>query len=170
MTREPLISGPSGPGPRPSPGPRWRAGLLWGSMIALGLAVACSIPTDVEFKEVLAVIDSGDRDLPELSVPGSVEQGETFTVSFNTYFGGCEEPGRTDSGVDGKRADIFPYTNARILIEHEVCPDRLGIKPREVRLRFTEPGEATVVLHGMRLRVRDTTVVEVAATVDVTSR
>lgn len=90
-------------------------------------------------------------DTARVEVPDTVERGRAFTVTVTAFAGGCrQESAGTDASVDGLRAEVRPYHYLR---RSAACTDDLLLIPHTVRIRFDQPGTATVRVMGTRNRL-----------------
>ena len=116
--------------------------------VLAGLLVsACGILGPDE-KLVIGAIDIFNLDdIDPLVVPDSVAVGKEFLVTVTTTGGGCYRAGnRTDVEIQGNVATITPYDYR--YIGGDACILPLYYFTHETTLRFTEAGEAKVILRG----------------------
>jgi len=84
----------------------------------------------------------------QVQVPGSVEQGQPFTVTVVTYGNGCIEKGETKVEVEELRAEVRPYDYNTS--SGNDCNDELRQHQHTVTLSFGETGTAEVVFFGQK--------------------
>jgi hypothetical protein len=102
-----------------------------------------------------------------VEAPASVQVGRDFTVTVRTFGGGCVSA--AGASVTYHRPEltlavIVPYDNSR-LPPGTPCADVLTRPARDVTLRFTTPGTATIRVEGRREPDGGRAVVEVPVTV-----
>jgi hypothetical protein len=92
------------------------------------------------------IIESRELHAPVLTAPDSVTAGTEFQVSVTTlgYSGWTAD--RTDVSTRAGQAVIRPYYR----VHDSGCIPLLLTLTRSVRLRFDEPGTATIVVQGLR--------------------
>ena len=115
------------------------------ALAPLLLLTACSGATGLEpgSRRVVGVIDVGSQSLRALAAPDTVAAGAPFVVTVTTFgSSSCTRADGAEVEVRGLVAEVVPYdreaTGAR------VCTDDLRPFPRDVTVRFSAPGQATV--------------------------
>ena len=107
------------------------------------LATACGC-TRYKIEPALVVLRS---DTAKLTVPDSVNTGESFTVSVGVFGGGCtREHARPIVRVRGDTAEIRPRMRRMV---SDSCTANLLILSQEVPVRFAAPGVALVRVVGV---------------------
>ncbi len=133
------------------------------------------------YQHRVAVIDSGSRDDPEtglwgvrVTTPDTAAVGEEIPVRIRTYGDGClvrDQPraGGTSVDVDGLMARLQPWDvfdlGPRSLDGIWGCSDALLYWSRIVRVRFDEPGSATIIVRGISRATNPERITEVERTV-----
>lgn len=108
------------------------------TLILLAAGFGCSI-LDPTFSEPATI---SDDDLGEITVPATVAPGVSFTVSIQTFGGGCTRRiARTESRTEGRVAEIRPYNETT---RSNVCTSDLLLLRHSVTLMFADPGPVTV--------------------------
>ncbi len=85
-----------------------------------------------------------------ITLPKSVQSGESFEITVITLGGGCMEQGETEVEVQGLQADITPYDYRIIPPAGTACPLYGEDYPHTVGLSFAEKGTATLLFHGIK--------------------
>jgi hypothetical protein len=106
------------------------------------LAAACA-DGDVE----IGVVDHHGESEEVLVAPSSARVGEAFTVTVNTYGGGCHEAEWMLVETTSDAAELTPYDRVR----DGVCTAVLNRLPHEAELAFSTPGEKILRVHGRRV-------------------
>ena len=115
-----------------------------GMMAVLCATSACDIWGSPGFGAYSVLVSLGDT--AEISVPDSAGVSQTFSVSIETFGGGCVvAPIRTDLEVQDTVARIFPWDFDSGKSD---CPDTLMFLHHEVQLSFTRPGTAIIDIVG----------------------
>jgi hypothetical protein len=134
-----------------------RRGLRLGLLVGLPLAAAavgCHSSTGPDISPDVGVIEHyGDGPAGLIDAPAVVRAGQDFTVTVRTFGGGCvsaagasvtyHRPPALDLAV------VVPYDNTRVPAG-VACTSDLRRAPRDVTLRFTTPGAATIRVEGRR--------------------
>jgi hypothetical protein len=119
----------------------WNRALAF-SCIAAAIFSACSAPTGEEYEiipgNLVPLIGSSAR---VLVAPDTVRVGELFTISIRTFRSSCLVPSATLANIGSTLADLTVWDRRPTNIP---CPDDFRPIPREVSLRFSEAGVATV--------------------------
>jgi hypothetical protein len=90
----------------------------------------------------------GDTTVVEL--PAAVRVGESATVRFFSFGGGCIRPDTTEAQVSGLSAEIRPYRlDLTGLPPNTACTSELRLDPHASQLRFEQPGRARVRILGL---------------------
>lgn len=114
-----------------------------GMMAALSTS-ACDIWGSPGFGAYSVLVSLGDT--AEISVPDSAGVGETFSVSIETFGGGCVVAAiRTDLEIRDSVARIFPWDFDS---GESDCPDTPLFLHHEVELSFSQPGTAIIDIIG----------------------
>lgn len=115
-------------------------------------------------ERVFGTIDYYGRPI-SVTVPETVEVGETFSVTVVTYGNGCIDAGETDVRLEPQRAEIRPYDYN--VTPGRPCDDTLNRYEHAATVIFTKEGEAEVVVYGQRLAETGATNTQVSRTVTV---
>ncbi len=128
-----------------------RHALLRGAALAaaLSLLTACGddgglVPTTVLLPAT--VVFYGDT--AAVTVPDSVRAFVPFVVTVQSFGGGCIALDQTGVVVSGNRADVRPLVREPHPAVPTVCTADLRILTHSAPVTFTQPGTATVVVHG----------------------
>jgi hypothetical protein len=116
-------------------------------LVLLAAILACHDPVGPTKGSRVGVIAS-HGDPVVITLPDTVEVGESFSVSVRTYGGGCTNLDRTEARSDGMNTDITPYdahSGARI------CPDILKWFDHIATIAVQQPGRAQIRVHGRKL-------------------
>jgi hypothetical protein len=114
---------------------------------ALLLCAACS-PMDSDGPEyvrqvgVLTWVGTEAR----VQVPAAAQAGQPFTVVVTTWGGSCRHQAPAEVSRTGLQADVTVYDLNQV---GGVCDRALRDLEHAVELRFTQPGTATVRIHGL---------------------
>lgn len=112
-----------------------------------GLLAGCGLFTEPDQDVVPARIIREERAAP-ITLPGTVSRGAQFSVTVTTLEGGCvRRAARTDVTTSGLLAEITPYNVRYVSV---ICTSDPVAIPHTARIRFTEPGTATVRIRGVR--------------------
>jgi hypothetical protein len=86
-----------------------------------------------------------------INAPATVQAGEAFQVTVNTFGGGCETAGNTQVALsdDGATLAVFDQTTATS--PDVVCTAILKRLAHTVNLTFDKPGEYTLAVVGRRV-------------------
>jgi hypothetical protein len=103
----------------------------------------------------------------QVEVPGSVRQGQPFTMSVTTYGNSCVEKGETKVEVEALRAEVRPYDYDTSSFNGGGCDMELRAHKHMVTLSFEETGTAEVVLYGLKEGAGGVTQTSVTRTVEV---
>jgi len=89
-------------------------------------------------------------DTSAVQLAPSIRVGETTTVRFTSFSGGCISQDSTVTDIAGLRAEIRPYKRepAR-LPPNTACPAILRVDQNVAEVRFSEPGPARVRIVGL---------------------
>jgi hypothetical protein len=115
--------------------------------LAILLVPMCSNPAETEWERRLGYLDA-HLGVPVLRAPDSVSAGESFTVTVTTLGNSCTRAHGAEVGADPDfplLRIVRPFDLHRI---KGVCQDIGRTLPREVSLRFDEPGEAVIRVVG----------------------
>jgi len=82
------------------------------------------------------------------SVPDSARVGVPFLVQVRSFGGGCTAQDQTGIAVVGRRVDVRPLVREPGPASQVACPDILLTFTHSAPVTITEPGIATVVVHG----------------------
>ena len=84
-------------------------------------------------------------------VPDSVQAGEAFTVTVQTYGGGCTEADDIEVSIAEGVAVLTPYDLTYIPGENEGCDDILKRLSHATQLTFEQPGSASLQIRGRKV-------------------
>lgn len=115
------------------------------SLAAAALLAACSL-VDPGGGERLGIIQMLPSAPAQVTVPGTAQRGEPFTVTVITHGGGCLRRGPTRVRRDGMTAVVRPYD---VHDGGKVCPADVALYEHTATLRFDQPGTATVQFQGI---------------------
>jgi hypothetical protein len=128
-----------------------RLSMLRGGALAaaLSLCTACGddgglVPTTVLLPAT--VVFYGDT--AAVTVPDSVRAWVPFVVTMQSFGGGCIVQDQTGVVVTGNRADVRPLVREPHPASQTPCTADLRILTHSAPVTFTQPGAATVVIHG----------------------
>ena len=127
---------------------------LWASrfrsLAAAVWCVGCSSSTGADSVIVPGVIATGGGSMARVLVaPDTVAVGVPFTVSVTTFgSGSCTRPSATLASVGPALADLSVWDLQRVGVE---CTDDLSPFPRDISLKFTGVGVATIRVRGRAL-------------------
>ena len=101
-----------------------------------------------------------------VEVPDAVMRGADFEVTIRTYGGGCIAQGDTEVTVLASAAEVRPFDIFVTGTPHDsVCTDDLRLYLHRARMRFAQPGVATVRMRGRDAPGGEVIVVERQVTV-----
>jgi len=125
--------------------------VLRSSLILVAVVLLGPACTTEPWTRSLGIIDPGVFPKSFLFVvPETVAVGAPVPVRFATWGSStCTQPDRTVVEVVGLMADITPYD--RYAPDGTPCLRDLTGFPRKLTLTFSQPGRATVRLHGLSL-------------------
>jgi len=127
-------------------------------MVALSTVTACDIWGRQGFTDLGTIISFGDT--AEITMPDSVGVGESFSVSIETFGGGCtQEVDRTELEIQGMVAQVTPWDWNSGALD---CPADVQFLHHEVKLSFDQPGTATIHLIGREETVQRATEIQLA--------
>ena len=133
----------------------WAALLL---VTALSTASACDILGKQGFSDLGTIVSFGDT--AAITVPDSAGVGKSFSVSIETFGGGCtQEVDRTEHEVQDMVADITPWDWNSGALD---CPADVKLLHHEVQLSFDQPGTATIHIIGLEEGVQGSTEIQLA--------
>ena len=115
-------------------------------MGAAALALACTNPLEDGENPRIGTIRFY-QDPVVITVPDTVDAGETFQVSVRTYGNGCTSLSHTKVRLDGRTVDITPFDLER----GAVCADVLAMFDHTATLVIPEAGTARIRFHGWQL-------------------
>jgi len=132
------------------------------------LLLGCSDSTGPEAERVMGIVEwvqdgvaataptgvPTDGNVDVIQAPAEVVVGEPFTATITTVGGSsCWEPDGATIELDPALAEMTPWDLNRLSPENPeiVCTGALEALPREVTLRFTEPGDAVIRVLGRRV-------------------
>ena len=140
------------------------------SLLALPvLLLGCSDPAGPEAERVKGIVEwvqdgvaiaaapagvPTDGNVDVIQAPDEVVAGEPFTATITTVgANGCWEADGATIELDPSLAEVTPWDLNRLSPENPelVCTAALEALPREVTLRFTEPGDAVIRVLGRRV-------------------
>ncbi len=81
--------------------------------------------------------------------PDTVQAGETFTVTVQTYGNGCVEADDVEVAITDNLAILTPYGLISIPGRNEACPEVERRPEHTSQIVFEEPGSATLRVRGM---------------------
>lgn len=122
--------------------------LLSVALVFIGPACRAITADEIQRERQLAVIRHyHDQTLVE--IPSHVTSGVDFDISVRTFGGGCIAQGDTEISISGRSAEVRPYdVFVTRLPANMACTDDLRFYLHRARLRFAEPGLATVRIRG----------------------
>jgi hypothetical protein len=118
------------------------------AVLALALLPACMnlLGPGTQWQRVVGVIEIGGDQPPPLHLPAEVRAGVPFTAMVVTWgSGSCTRADGAEVVWSAAGAQITPYDREAV---RGVCTDDLRPYPREVTLRFEQPGETEVRVVG----------------------
>jgi len=119
---------------------------------------ACDILGRQGFADLGTIVSFGDT--ADISVPDSASVGESFSVSVETFGGGCtQEVERTELEIQGMVAQITPWNWNSGALE---CPTDVRSLHHEVKLSFDQPGTATIHIIGREESVQRSIEIQLA--------
>ena len=127
---------------------------LWGNrlrtLVAAVWCVGCSSPTGGDSVIVPGVIAIGGGSMARVLVaPDTVADGVPFTVSVTTFgSGSCTRPSATLASMGPAFADLSVWDLQLVGVG---CTDDLRPFPRDISLKFTGVGVATIRVRGRAL-------------------
>jgi len=125
---------------------------------ALCSASACDILGKQGFSDLGTIVSFGDT--AEITMPDSVGVSESFSVSIETFGGGCtQEVDRTELEIQGMVAQITPWDWNSGALD---CPADMRFLHHEVHLSFDQPGTATIHVIGREEAVQGSTEIQLA--------
>ena len=84
-------------------------------------------------------------------MPGSAHVGVPVSITVTSFGGGCITQGDTEVTVRGLVAEVRPYRYETVrLPPNAACTSELRIFEHTVSFQFSEPGEASVRIVGLR--------------------
>ncbi len=93
------------------------------------------------------VIAPTDHLTPVIDAPDTVHAAIAFEVVVNTFgSSGCVQPDGVTLATGPALAVVIPYD----LVTSGMCPRDFAPRPHPVRLTFTQPGPARIVVRGVR--------------------
>lgn len=123
------------------------------ALLAAGLVAGCDAlspsDSDDELERQPAILAFGEDDA-EIALPDTVAVGAPAALVVTTQGGGCIRQGETEVEAAPRAADVRVYDYFPRPSSDRVCTlDLRGLR-HEATLRFTQPGTATVRVHGRR--------------------
>jgi hypothetical protein len=112
------------------------------------LLVACATAGPENETERAPAVLTFDGDTTIVTLPAAARLGETVTLRFTSFSGGCTRKDTPDAVVSGLHAEVRPYERAPTQSSDLVCPAVLGVEQNVVELRFLEAGRAQVRIVG----------------------
>jgi len=82
---------------------------------------------------------------PQVRIPDTVQARVDFTVSVNTFGGGCFAAGDTEVSIDGFEAVVSPYDIER---RRGTCSTVLRVFEHGATIRFEQAGTGFVTIRG----------------------
>lgn len=83
-----------------------------------------------------------------LSAPTRVRAGDSLSVSFTAYGGGCTGSDTTVVRMEGRRVVVVPYQRIYTPRKEQPCGLALHLDRRVARIAFLSAGTAEIVLVG----------------------
>lgn len=117
--------------------------LLTGTAACNGVKV---MQSEVEPRPAILQFHS---DPVRIDLPETVAVASAFTVSIQSYGGGCTSQGDTDVQVEGLLATIRPF-DLEPSDPEVICPAILRVFEHVATIQFDQPGTATVRVLGRR--------------------
>lgn len=112
---------------------------------------ACSASNGVgpgtTIRRPAAIAFTGDSS--SLLVPTTARENEPFTVTFKTYYGGCESAAQTDVTTSPMTVEIRPFENEDQR-PNVSCPSILIVESHSVEVTFLSVGTGHVILRGQK--------------------
>lgn len=95
----------------------------------------------------VGVIAPTDYLTPVIDAPDTVHAAIAFELVVNTFgSSGCVQPDGASLAAGPAHATVIPYD----LVMSGACTRDFTARPHPVTLRFTQPGLARIVVHGVR--------------------
>lgn len=83
-----------------------------------------------------------------VTVPDSARVGVPFLVQVRSFGDGCTQQDQTGIAVVGRRVDVRPLVREPSPVSQAVCPAILLTFTHTAPVTITEPGTASIVVHG----------------------
>lgn len=96
------------------------------------------------------ILASSSDTTAQVTLADTVALGAPVALRVITVGNGCTRQGETEVDAAPRAADVRVYDYAPRPSADVVCPDIRVALPHEATLRFTQPGAATVRIHGRR--------------------
>jgi hypothetical protein len=112
------------------------------------LLPACTPPTSArerEYRLELGLLTFSGTGA-EVQVPAAVQAGQPFTVRVVTWGSTCRRRAHETVTTAGLRSDVEVYVREPV---NGVCNRALGRLEHDVQVYFSQPGTATVAIHGL---------------------
>lgn len=128
-----------------------RLSLLRGGACAAALSLLAACGDDGGLVPVTVLVPASVvfyGDTAAVTVPDSVRAFVPFVVTVQSFGGGCIALDQTGVVVSGNRADVRPLVREPHPAAPVACTSDLRILTHSAPVTFTQPGTATVVVHG----------------------
>ena len=123
------------------------------ALLAAGLVAGCDAlspsDSDDDLARQPAILAFGEDDA-EIALPDTVAVGAPAALVVTTQGGGCIRQGETEVEAAPRAADVRVYDYFPRPSSELVCTADIRALAHEATLRFTQPGTATVRVHGRR--------------------
>ncbi|MFL5543543.1 MAG: hypothetical protein ACJ792_02475 [Gemmatimonadaceae bacterium] len=114
--------------------------------LTLPLVMACHSSTGPGRARVIGNIDASGTSLQVIDAPATVAVNQAVAIRVSTFGNSCVSAAGAEVVVDGLIAAITPYD----MVSSGQCLDYMAMYPRDVQVRFAQPGTATIRVTGRR--------------------